>query len=124
MKKLFIPFVALFLVVSLGSCEKITDLADIDIPLEVQSDNINLDVPSGKTLSGYNFGKMSGSIDLFQGELKDYKSLTDKIRKFKADKVYIKVISVNPTDGVNFNSNTKATITSESGKSATIDLSG
>ena len=77
MKKLFTPLVALFLVVSLGSCDKaeeledkIIDLADIDIPLEVTSDPITLDgVPAaGKVAMSYSFDE-TVEVDLFQVHL-------------------------------------------------------
>ncbi len=124
MKNLFTPLLALFLVVSLGSCDKVSDLADIDIPLEVSSENIDLSNKAlGKTNGDTNFGKQSGKIDLFQGELKDYKSYTDKIRKFKATEITINVISVNPSTGVKFSNPSTAVITSNSGKKATLNFS-
>ena len=121
MKKLFIPFVALFLAVSLGSCDK--DIADVDIPLEVSSDEINLDSPPAKK-QDYKFNTNSGKIDLFQGELKEYKNYTNKIRKFKATEVIVEIIRVDPQSGVVFSDPSEAVIISSSGKKATINLSG
>jgi len=125
MKKLFIPFMALFLVVSLGSCDKVKDLADVDIPLELSSEEIDLEPVAAKHLGkDFNFATQEGKIDLFQGELKDYKAFTDKIRNFKATKVIIDIISIDPTSGVSFSDPSEVVIKSASGKEAKLNFSG
>jgi len=124
MKKLFIPLVSLFLVVSLGSCDKISELADIDVPLEITSDPIELDgVPAeGKNLYSFNFDKTL-DVNLFQGELKDYKKYTDKIKKFKVTKLIVTVKSIEKGKDVKFVDPTKAILKDTSSK-VEIDLSG
>ena len=117
---------ALFLVFSLGSCDKAEDLADVDIPLEISSENIDLEPAPGKRLDrdSYKFKSKSDKIDLFQGELKEYKGFTDKIRKFKATKIILEIITIAPQTGVVFSDPSEAVITSASGKKATLNFSG
>ena len=125
MKKLLIPFMALFLVVSLGSCDKVADLADVDVELNLSSDEIDLEPAQGKQQGkDYTFATQEGKIDLFQGELKDYKAFTDKIRKFKATEVIIKIIKIDPKTGVHFSNPSVVIIESAGGKKVTLDLSG
>ena len=124
MKNLFIPFVALFLVVSLGSCDKVADLADIDIPLEVTSDPIDLNgVPAaGKAQFSYDFDE-TVDVDLFQGELKDYKEYLDKIKHFKVTKLIVTVVKIEEGKDIKFVDPTKAILKDASSK-VEIDLSG
>ena len=124
MKKLFTPLVALFLVASLGSCDKIEDLSDIDIPLEVTSDPITLDgVPAaGKVAMSYSFDE-TVEVDLFQGELKDYKKYTDKIKHFKVSKLIITVVSIEKGTDVEFVDPSKVFLKDNSSE-VEIDLSG
>lgn len=124
MKKLFTPIVALLLTLSFASCDKVSDLTDIDIPLNLTSENIDLNIPSAKTAGDNLFTDQGGSIDLFQEELADYKFLTDKIKKFSAEEIIITIVSIDPNSGVNFSDPTVATLTSKSGLIATFDFSG
>ena len=103
MKKLFIPFVALFLSFSLGSCDKAKELADVDIPLEVTSDEIPLSTVGspGKMEIDYSFDK-TVEVDLFQGELKQYKDYLDKIRGFHVTKLIITIVKVEKGVNIEF----------------------
>lgn len=124
MKKLFTPLFALLFAFSLGSCDKVSDLADIDIPLSLTSEEVELDIPSGKTSGDNSFADKLGSIDLFQGELADYKNLTDKIRKFNAEEITVNIIFINPSTGVSFTTPSVVTITGNSGSPVSFDFSG
>ena len=90
MKKLFIPFVALFLATSLGSCDKIEELADINFDAELSSPTMTLSPPPppiGKTMGdgGYSFNETStidpssdSDIEKYLNNIKnwDIKSIT------------------------------------------------
>ena len=99
-------------------------MADVDIPLEVSSDPIDLDTQATAKKEDFKFASKNGKIDLFQGDLKEYKSYTDKIRKFNATEVVVEIISINPQSGVIFSDPSEVVITSNSGKKATINMSG
>jgi hypothetical protein len=116
MKKLFIPLVTLFLAVGLGSCDKINELSQVDIPFEISSPNITLtpDLAKKGTLT---FNKR-GEIDIFQGDLGEYKNLADKLKEFKTKKLSITINKINgsSTGSLTFGPNTYAKISSSDGK--------
>ncbi len=124
MKKLFIPFVALFLSFSLGSCDKAEDLANIDIPLEVSSDEIPLNTAAspGKMNGSFSFDK-TVEVDLYQGELKQYKGYTDKIKSFHVSKLIITVVKIEKGESIEFLDPTFAILKDDKDK-AEIILSG
>jgi|LGVF01.1.fsa_nt_gb hypothetical protein len=123
MKKLFYPIITLLLVVAFSSCDKINELADVDIPLEVTSGDIDLNTSSTAKQADFSFDQ-TVTVDIFQGELADYKKYLSKIKKFKVEKLTVKVVKLNPSEGVAFVTPTKAKLIGASGNTVEIDLSG
>ena len=93
MKKLFIPFMALFLVVSLGSCDKIEELADINFDAELSSPTMTLSPPLGKTTGdgGYSFDETSTIDPSSDSDIEKY---LDKIKNWDIKSITIKFIEV------------------------------
>ncbi len=93
MKKLFTPLLALFLIVSLGSCDKIEDLTNIDFDANLETPNMTISPPLGKNIrtSGYEFLVSNKINPLGNSDIKKY---LDKIKKWDINAIEVEVMSV------------------------------
>ena len=91
MKKLLTSLVSLFLIVSLGSCDKVKELADIDFDANFSTPSMTINPSMAKTDGGYNFTVNSNINPLSNVDVKKYLS---KIKKWKVNSIEIEIISV------------------------------
>jgi len=92
MKKLFIPFVALFLTISLGSCDKVKELADVDFDANLSTPNMTITPPLGKVeTSGYPFLVTNKINPLSNSDIKKY---LNKIKKWDIKMIEVEIIKV------------------------------
>ena len=93
MKKLFAPLLALFLIISLGSCEKIKELADVDFDANLETPNMTITPPSGKTIDspGYEFIVSNKINPLANTDIKQY---LNKIKEWEIHSIEVETVSV------------------------------
>ena len=93
MKKLFAPLLALFLIISLGSCEKIKELADVDFDANLETPNMTITPPSGKTIDspGYEFIVSNKINPLANTDIKQY---LNKIKEWEIHSIEVEIVSV------------------------------
>ena len=83
----------LFLVVSLGSCDKINELADVDFDANLETPNMTITPPLTKTLGdpGYEFMVSNKIIPLSDPDIEKY---LDKIKNWDIKSIEVIVVSV------------------------------
>jgi len=91
MKKLLTSLVSLFLIVSLGSCDKVKELADIDFDANFSTPSMTINPSMAKTDGGYEFLVTNKINPLGNVDVKKYLS---KIKKWKVNSIEIEIIRV------------------------------
>ena len=97
MRKLFTPLLALFILVSLGSCDKIKELADVDFDANLETPNMTISPPLGKNIrtSGYEFLVSNKINPLGNSDIEKY---LNKIKKWDINSIEVEVISVSESN--------------------------
>lgn len=96
MKKLITPLLSLLLIITLGSCDKVKELADVDFDANLETPNMTITPTMGKTLgSGYEFIVSNKINPLGNSDINKY---LDKIKEWDINAIEVMVVSVSETD--------------------------